>query len=148
MPTPLPNADGLLPPGVHSCNWEEIKRRYGAFRLSDRRPRLFNKLADLLVRLRASQLFVAVVVDGSFATEQAEPNDIDLVLVLRRDHDWQREPSPDDYRLLDRSSLRRHFGFDAFMATDGSPAYQGMVEFFSRVRDNPEARKGMLRVEL
>ncbi len=91
---------------------------------------------------------MAVVVDGSFATETIAPNDVDLILVLSRDHDWEYDLSPDDYAVLSRAMIRRRFGFDVFIASDGTGAYRGMVEFFSRVRDDAAVRKGMVRIEL
>ena len=148
MPIPDLNHDGLLPPGVHSCTLDEVQARFGSFRLSDQRPRLFSALLELVAELRRSDLFAAVVLDGSFVTEVAAPNDIDLILVLKRTHDWKRDPAMHEYNVLSRSRLRRRFGFDAFLAVDGDIDYGEMVEFFGGVRDNPDVRKGMLRIEL
>ena len=89
-----------------------------------------------------------MVLDGSFVTEAIAPNDIDLILVLRRTHDWKRDPNPHEYNLLNRRRLRRQFGFDVFLAVDDDTDYQEMVEFFGGVRDNPDVRKGILRIEL
>lgn len=70
------------------------------------------------------------------------------MLVLPATHDWSRELGPDEYNLLSRKKLRRKFGFDVFVASENSPAYYVVVEFFGRVRDNPLVRKGMVRIEL
>jgi hypothetical protein len=88
------------------------------------------------------------VLDGSFVTDSVAPNDIDLVLVLRHNHDWKREPAIHEYSVLRRRRLRQRFEFDAFLAVDGDVDYDEMIEFFGRVRDNPDVRKGMLRIEL
>jgi hypothetical protein len=76
------------------------------------------------------------------------PNDIDLIAVLRQGHDFERELLISQYWLVSRGLLRRRFGFDVFVAESGSPLYKKYVEFFSRVREAPGGRKGLLRVLL
>jgi hypothetical protein len=47
-----------------------------------------------------------------------------------------------------RALLRRRFGCDVIVAEQGSALYRTYVEFFSRVREAPEMRKGLLRLRL
>jgi hypothetical protein len=148
MPIPPFNADGLLPAGVFDCTLEEVHRRFGSFQKSERRPKLHTRLVEMLEKVRRTQLFVAVVIDGSFTTTKSEPNDIDLILVLRQDHDWNQDVSPDDYQFLSRRQVRQRFQFDVFIALDGGAIYEDMIAFFSKARDNPNVRKGMLRIAL
>jgi hypothetical protein len=49
---------------------------------------------------------------------------------------------------LSRALLRRRFGFDVMVAESDSSLYRTYIEFFSRVREAPGLRKGMLRVRL
>ena len=148
MPIPTFNADGLLPPGVHDCTLEEIKYRFGTFKQSDQRPRLFNSLVEMIGDVHRSALFASVIVDGSFTTSVAEPNDIDLLLVLHSNHDWQHEPLAEEYNVLSRRRIRGRYKFDAFLAVEDDESFHGLVEFFGRVRDTPGVRKGMLRIKL
>jgi hypothetical protein len=71
----IPNhRNGLLPPGLHQAEWDEVLVRYGTSR-----HRLW-----LLAGLRAALLELArvgcrvVYLDGSFVTEKAVPRDYDL----------------------------------------------------------------------
>ena len=114
---------GLLPTGVHTCTIEEAQRRFGPFQASDRRPKLFQSLLSLLGEMQRTGLFVAVVLDGSFVTATATPNDIDLLLVVPRSHDWNRDPALHEYNVLSHRRFRRRFGFDAFVVTDGDADY-------------------------
>jgi len=148
MPIPPLNEKGLLPPGEHVCTLDEARERFGSFQGNDHRRRLFSRLEQLVNELRRSGLFSALVVDGSFATAKSAPEDIDVIVAMRRGHDWAADLSPDDYALVSRSVIRRRFGFDVFLAGDGDTAYGSYVEFFSRVRENATVRKGMLRIEL
>src|SRR4051794_25704968 len=94
MPIPELNEAGFLPEGIHEASLEEVRERFGRFQRTDRRPDLFTKLSLFLAGVRASGLVEAVVVDGSFVTAKDEPSDIDLILVLRPDHDYGAELRP------------------------------------------------------
>ena len=88
------------------------------------------------------------MVDGSFVTIKAAPNDIDLIAVLLPGHDFERDMPISEYALVSRSMLRRRFGFDVVVVERGSHLYNTYLEFFSRVRDNPDMKKGLLRLKL
>ncbi len=142
------NADGILAEGIHVCRLDEIKTRFGGFQGSDRRPQPFAKLDELIGELRKSSLIVALVVNGSFVTRKATPNDVDVLIVLGTGHDWQADLTPGDYALLSHSRLRRRFGFDVLVAEDRSELYWKYVRFYSQSRELPPAAKGVLRIEL
>ena len=148
MPIPALNADGLLPAGLFDCTLPELRARFGVFLGSDHRARLFARLEELALVMRSSGLFEALIIDGSFVTAKAAPNDIDLMAVLKSGHDFERDLPMSEYGLVSRALLRRRFGFDVVVAEPGSPLYRTYVEFFSRVREVPEARKGLLRLRL
>jgi hypothetical protein len=148
MPIPALNTEGLLPVGMFDCTWHELQERFGGFRDSDRRVGLFGRLLKMVEAMGPSGLFEALVVDGSFVTAKPAPNDIDLVAVLRPGHDFERDLPMREYALVSRSLLRRRFGFDVIVAERDSGLYRSYVEFFSRVREAPDLRKGLLRVRL
>ena len=148
MPIPVLTAEGLLPAGLFDCTLPELQAHFGAFRGSDHRARLFARLEELARVMRLSGLFEALIIDGSFVTAKPTPNDIDLVAVLKSGHDFERDLPMSEYGLVSRALLRRRFGFDVVVAEPGSPLYRTYVEFFSRVREAPDARKGLLRLRL
>lgn len=148
MPIPAPNADGFLPTGVFDCSLAEVRARFGSFQGNDSRPRLFARLEELIAAMQRSGLFEEVLLDGSFVSTKPAPNDIDLVAVLRPGHDFERDLPMSEYALVSRTMLRRRFAFDIIVAERDSQLYKTYVEFFSRVRENPEARKGLLRLML
>lgn len=148
MPIPAFNAHGLLPSGVHDCSLEELAARFGRFQETDRRPNLLQRLRELVGAFQRSGLFEAVLVDGSFVTSQPAPNDVDLIAVLRRGHDFERDLPISQYALVSRNLLRRQYGFDVLVAERGGALYETYVDFFSRVREAPALRKGLLRIRL
>lgn len=148
MSIPALNTDGLLPAGIFDCTLLELRTSFGAFRGSDHRVWLFARLEELVLAMRLSGLFESLIIDGSFVTAKTAPSDVDLVAVLRLGHDFERDLPVSEYALVSRALLRRRFGFDVIVAEQDSALYKTYVEFFSRVREAPETRKGLLRLRL
>ena len=67
------NADGLLPPGVHVAEWEELVGRFG---YNPWRVRLLIGLGSALDNLKLAGCRTAYI-DGSFVTSKEYPNDFD-----------------------------------------------------------------------
>ncbi len=148
MPIPELNEDGFLPEGIHVAALEEVQERFGRFQSTDRRPDLFSKLSLFLAEVRACGLVESVIVDGSFVTAKDEPSDIDLILVLRPDHDDRGELRPFEYNTLSKRRVRRRFRFDILIARQGSDQRKKYVDLFQRVKGLPDLRKGVVEVRL
>ena len=148
MPIPALNNDGFLPSGVFDCTLPELRERFGKFQGSDHRSRLFARLEELFQAMQRSGLFEALLVDGSFVTSKPAPNDVDLIAVLRLGHNFERDLPMSEYALVSRAILRRRYGFDVVITEKDSQLCKTYIEFFSRVRDNPDVSKGMLRLSL
>jgi len=148
MPIPALDHEGFLPPGVHVCTMAELRERFGSFRGSDRRPVLFGRLQSLVDQARSSGLFCGVLVDGSFVTGVLAPNDIDVVLLFKPGHNFRAELTPGQYGVVNAASLRRQFAFDVVLVEEGADDYGEAVEFFQRVKQRPERKKGILRVNV
>jgi len=65
--------NGLLPPGIHDCDWPEFRRRFGG---NPVRERLLRGLEQALKALKSAGCGKAYI-DGSFVTSKSEPNDYD-----------------------------------------------------------------------
>jgi len=148
MAIPPLNPDGLLPKGIHACTVEELRGRFGSFQSSDRRPRLMKSLEAFLEEVRASRIVGAVIINGSFVTSQAAPNDIDMLLVLRAGHNFAEDLTAAQYRVVDCRRVRRTYGLDAFVVEEDSEDYEALVRLFCRVRLQPGLTKGIVRIEL
>ena len=139
---------GLLPEGIHDCNLDEIKARFGSFQGSDRRPKLLQKLEALVTEVRSARLARCLLVDGSFATAKPDPNDIDLVLVLPFAHDLIADLTPAQYNLVSKRRVQRRFGFDMVAVRENTVEYDEAVACFEQVRHEPALRKGILKLSL
>jgi hypothetical protein len=146
--------DGVLPEGIHECTIDEVAQTFGQFRRTDQRPRLTEKLRQYAQDAGKSGIAIAIVIDGSYVTAKEVPGDIDLLLVLKQDFDFSEELRPIEYNIQSKRMVKRLYGFDAFVAKDGSEPYQKWVDFFSDVKlDDPDQytsrhRKGILRITL
>jgi Family of unknown function (DUF6932) len=147
MSIPDLNENGLLPEGVHETSMEEVRQLFGRFQRTDQRPGLFSKLSRFLEEVRSTGLIAAVIVNGSFVTAKDEPSDIDLILVVRRDHDFDADPKPFEYNVLSKRRVRGRFRFDILVAREGSAEYEQSVNFFQGVRGRPNLRKGVVKVQ-
>jgi len=146
MSIPELNEDGLLPGGIHEASMEEVRESFGRFQRSDRRPTLYTKLSEYMGQVRSTGLIAAVIVNGSFVTSKDEPSDIDVILVLRQDHDFSADPKPFEYNVLSKRRVRGRFRFDILVAREGSAEYEQGVNFFQGVKGRPDLRKGVVKV--
>lgn len=89
-----------------------------------------------------------MLVDGSFVTAKADPNDIDLVLVVSADHDLSADFQPNEYNVLSKRRVNRRFGFDLLVARAESEEYHRYAAFFQQVRLEPGRKKGILKIWL
>ena len=85
---------------------------------------------------------------GVSVTAVAEPNDIDLVLVLSVDHDFSADFRSSEYNVLSRRRVNRRFGFDVLVARADSEEYRRYLGFFQQVRLEPDRKKGILKIWL
>jgi hypothetical protein len=137
--------EGLLPPGVHETNLEELKEKMG---WSRKRRELLEGLEEAL-ELMASCGVVRVYLDGSFVTDKDRPNDVEGCYDLAEDvgaEDLGRlapifPPSP-----TNRAEAKRRFGVDYFPAAATElGSGQPFLRFFQTYREGRE--RGVLSLE-
>jgi len=122
--------------------------RFGSFQKSDRRPRLWQRFLEFLNEVKRSHIIQAILIDGSFVTAQRDPNDIDLVLVVSKDHNFMADLTAAEYNILAPRWVRKHFRFDIIVVRDGSEELDDAISFFQQVRQVAGMKKGILRIRL
>ena len=65
--------NGNLPPGIHFCEWEEFKERFGT---NITRDRLIKGLSRAMMKLKAAGCRI-IYINGSFVTSKVKPKDYD-----------------------------------------------------------------------
>ena len=144
----IPDLDegGFLPAGVHDASMAEVVERFGQFQQTDRRVALQARLEAFLEEARGTGLVASLILDGSFATSKPEPDDIDLIVVLRQGIDASTEFRPDQYNVVSARRVKARYPFDVLIAVEGSETLRSAVEFFAQVTGRPGLSKGMVRV--
>lgn len=148
-----PLEDGVLPDGVHDAAVDEVAAAFGRFQHSDRRIRLTDRLRAHLDDARRAGIVAAAVVDGSYVTAKDEPDDIDVVVVLKPGVDTQKL-RPFEYNTVSKRMIRKLYKLDAFPHVDGSEEYRELLKFFQTVNPtkNPDltsrTTKGVVRIRL
>lgn len=140
--------DGNLPPGIHHATLDEFEKRFSRFVVSDRRISLFARFNQLVAMARSSGIVNRLVVGGSFVTSTAEPNDIDVVIILSNDLDFEAL-TPSQFTVTDRRALRRVLkteALDTITVRNGTTQMDLVLEFFQSKRDNKQV--GVVEVEL
>ncbi|MEX2216915.1 MAG: hypothetical protein WD768_22570 [Phycisphaeraceae bacterium] len=84
------NDNGYLPPGLHPATLDEIEARFG---LETEIRRVQMESLRWLVDLAWKAGVERVVVNGSFVTDKAEPNDVDCALLAGRDYPVDQKAS-------------------------------------------------------
>src|SRR6516164_8862578 len=80
MALPAFNEEGDLPPGVHQATLPEVLERFGQG--SVQRRAVADRLSRLYRLVASTRQMARFVVFGSFLTAKAEPNDLDIVVLM------------------------------------------------------------------
>jgi hypothetical protein len=108
---PSLNELGDLPAGVHVTDWMEIEERFGTG--SHVRSLAFATLKRLHELASATGALRTFYVFGSFVSTAAEPRDVDVVLVMRRDFKLEDCP-PQSRPLFLHLAAQARFGATIF----------------------------------
>lgn len=83
---------GYLPPGIHVCSIDELAQRFGHG--SPERLVELSELREFFGWCRQNGV-ARILVNGSFTTDKAAPNDVDVVVLFGHDNEC------DEGRFLD-----------------------------------------------
>lgn len=128
------NDDGYLPPGIHPASLTEIAERFG---LESELRRVQMESVRWLVEVALRAGVRRIVLNGSFVTDQYEPNDVDCVLLI--DERFPVDPAAEaelrqglPFLQID---IANQFAFDRFtqrfFASDRFDRPKGMIEVIS-----------------
>lgn len=83
MRLPAFNSHGDLPEGLHRATLDEVFRRFGVS--TEQRRRVHQRLVRIHRLASATGYLDRFILFGSFVTSKANPNDVDILLVMRDD---------------------------------------------------------------
>jgi hypothetical protein len=144
MSLPEFNETGDLPTGVHGASLAETIARFGTG--SDRRRLVARRLERIYEIASQTAHLVRFIVFGSFVTVKAEPNDVDVFMIMDDNFDMGSLVGEARLLFVDHGSAQDHFGASVFwmrrMAAIGGE--QAAIEDWQIKRDGME--RGILEI--
>jgi hypothetical protein len=135
--------DGYLPEGLFPATEAEVTFRFGA---STRRRRRLAMRLRRWIELGRQVGAHRLLVDGSFVTAKANPDDVDAVILLPQDFEQQIDQGNEPALDLEEMLLTRRP--EEIFAAEDEADWNEWVEFFSRTREADGRRKGLVEVRL
>jgi len=111
MPLPAFTPSGDLPPGVHRATLSEVLARFGIG--APRRQVMALRLEGLYQLAMATGHVNRFVVFGSYVTAKAEPNDVDLFMLMSDTFDLGKVAGQARF-LFDHAIAQSSFGASVF----------------------------------
>ena len=113
MPLPEFNEFGDLPEGIHAASLAEVVARFGSG--SAQRGDVTDRLRRICELAAAAGHLDRVLVFGSYVSDVTEPNDVDVILVMR--NDFRSEDCPAESSVLfDHARADDELGASIFWA--------------------------------
>jgi len=132
----------ILPPGIHSCSWDELVTRFGR---SERRRSLCNELRRI-VDTAAGCAFLGILLWGSFPTAAENPGDLDLLFITLPGVS-KNNVAPECAELLEPERSRERFGHD-FLQCSNDPEVLEYLARYLGYDSSIDKQKGVLRLDL
>jgi hypothetical protein len=126
VPLPQFNALGDLPPDVHRATLPEVVERFGG--QTARRDACTRRLMHVVELVRRTGHLQRLVVFGSYVTAKPEPNDVDVILIMK--DSFHLEECPTESRgLFDHPVAQARYGVSVFWIRPGMLIEETVEEF-------------------
>ncbi len=134
MALPAFNEEGDLPPGVHRATLTETLDRFGQG--SAQRCAVADRLRRLHQLAVSTGQLARFVVFGSFVTAKADPNDVDIILLMEDSFDLVAVTG-EAALVFQHMEADAHFGASVFWIKRSGAlgGEQAMVEFWQARRE-------------
>lgn len=143
MTLPAFNEDGDLPPSVYRATLGEVLQRFGLG--SVQRRTVGDRLSRVYALAKSTGKLGRFVVFGSFITSKAEPNDVDLVLLMEDTFDLA-SVSGEAALLFRHMEADTHFGASVFWTRRSGAigGEQAMIEYWQIRREG--GQRGIVEI--
>jgi hypothetical protein len=145
MPLPEFTAIGDLPAGIHAASLDEVIRRYG--HATAQRQAVTDRLRRVHRLAVATGFLDRFIVFGSYVSAGPDPNDVDVILVMR--NEFQSENCPAESAVLfDHARADVELGASVFWVRPdmllGEPLDE-FLAFWQTKRDG--SRRGIVEIQ-
>lgn len=144
-PARLPafSEEGDLPPGVHRATLADVLDRFGQG--SIQRRAVADRLNRIYQLAASTRELARFIVFGSFVTTKAEPNDVDIVLLMEDTFDLA-SVTGEAAVVFQHTEANAYFGATVFWSKRSGAigGEQAMVEYWQTRRDG--GRRGIVEI--
>jgi hypothetical protein len=142
-PLPQFNDDGDLPPGVHRATLASVLERFGHG--TPQRCAVADRLNRIYPLAVSTGRLARFIVYGSFVTSKAEPNDVDIVLVMEDSFNLSSVRG-ETALLFQHLAADAHFGASVFWTTRSGAlgGEQAMIEYWQVRREG--GQRGIIEI--
>jgi hypothetical protein len=145
MPLPELNEFGDLPAGLYAATLPELVSRFGAG--SIQREAVTARLQRICELAIGTGALDRLIVFGSYISDKPDPNDVDVILVMRDDFRPAR-CSPDVLALFDHNRANDELGASIFWIRPGMLLGRSLDEFLAHWQIKRDGRKrGIVEVK-
>jgi hypothetical protein len=145
VPLPEFNEFGDLPEGRYATTLDEVIARFGSGTMQ--RTAVTNRLRRIHELAVATGQLDRLVVFGSYVTDVSEPNDVDVVVVMR--NGFRAENCPADVSLLfDHSRANDELGASVFWIRPEMLVGETLEQFFAFWQTTRDGRRrGIVEIQ-
>jgi len=111
MPLPPFDSQGDLPAGVYQATLAEVLSRFGHG--TPQRQLVTARLKRIYELARQTNKLERFVIFGSYVTAKLNPNDVDIILVMRDDF-TEQDYDPSIFPVFDHLRVQHEFGVSLF----------------------------------
>ncbi|MDQ3754380.1 MAG: hypothetical protein M3371_06575 [Acidobacteriota bacterium] len=144
MPLPPFDAHGDLPAGVHQATLAEVISQFGHG--TPQRQLVTPRLKRIYELARRTGKLERFVIFGSYVTAKLDPNDVDIILIMRddfREHDYTEEVLP----IFNHLRAQRELGASIFWTRPGAVLLETVDSFLAHWQVKRDlSRQGIVEV--
>jgi predicted nucleotidyltransferase len=135
---------GELPPALHPATLTEVIERFGSG--SKSRETAAKDLLRIVELARSTGQLDRVIVFGSFVTSKTDPNDVDVILIMKDEFRLESCPAP-AARLFDHAEAQARHGASVFWIRPSLLIHDTLEQFIARWQLTREGRlRGIVEV--
>ncbi len=144
MSLPPFDSRGDLPAGVHQATLNEVLARFG--HATPQRQIVTARLLRIYEIARQTGKLARFVIFGSYVTTKPDPNDVDIILMMRDDF-REGDYSEDVLPVFNHLRVQRELGASVFWTRPGAVLLETVDEFIAHWQvKRDRSRRGIVEV--
>ena len=144
MPLPELDSHGDLPIGVHRASLDEVLARFGHG--MSQRELVTARLVRVYELANGTGKLERFIIFGSYVTAKPDPNDADIILVMRDDF-RRKECSVEAKPLFDHLRTQQEFGASVFAIRSSQILLESVDSFIAHWQTKRDkSRRGIVEV--